>query len=221
MKIAAAEIGIDPSAISTVIRGVNITAGGYHWQYADEIASQGSRKRNVAVICTDTGEYFPTLEAAAKKFGISATTIGKIARGDSISSLHFKLVEEPKYNEIRNEDKRFGSTNHYTPIICLDNGKEFPSVKDAAEFLNISAQSISSVLNGRAKTAKGFTFIYADGQSHKIVKRKVRCIETGKIFKNVDEAAASVNLSPRTLANHLRGYKKSAGGFHWQYVDNE
>ncbi|MBQ7475830.1 MAG: GIY-YIG nuclease family protein [Selenomonadaceae bacterium] len=221
MKIAAAEIGIVPSAISGVIRGVNITAGGYHWRYADESAEQGSKKRNVAVICEDTGEKFPTLEAAAKKFGINATTISKIARGESISSLHFKLVEEPEYNEIRTEDKRFGSTSHYTPIICLDNGKEFPSIKDAAEFLDISYQSISSVLNGRAKTAYGYTFVYADGQSHKIIKRKVQCIETGKIFDNVNEAAESVNLSPRTLANHLRGYKKSAGGFHWQYIEDE
>ena len=221
MKIAAAEIGIVPSAISGVIRGINITAGGYHWRYADEDADKGSRKRNVAVICTDTGEKFPTLEAAAKKFGISATTVSKIARGKQISSLHFKLVEEPKYNEIRTEDRRFGSTSHYTPIICLDNGKEFSSIKDAAEFLDISPQSISSVLNGRAKTAKGYTFIYADGQSHKIIKRKVQCIETGKIFDNVNEAAESVNLSPRTLANHLRGYKKSAGGFNWQYIEDE
>ncbi len=135
--------------------------------------------------------------------------------------MHFKLVEEPEYNEIRTKDKRFGSTSHYTPIICLDNGKEFPSIKDAAEFLDISYQSISSVLNGRAKTAYGYTFVYADGQSHKIIKRKVQCIETGKIFDNVNEAAESVNLSPRTLANHLRGYKKSAGGFHWQYIEDE
>ena len=35
MKIAAADIRIDPSAISRVIRGVNITEGGYHWRYAD------------------------------------------------------------------------------------------------------------------------------------------------------------------------------------------
>ena len=221
MKIAAADIGIDPSAISCVIRGVNITAGGYHWRYADEEANKGSRKRNVAVICEDTGEIFPTLEAAAKKFGICATTVSRIASGKYRSSLHFKLVEEPSYNEIRDTDKRFGSTSHYTPIICLDNGKEFPSIKDAAESLDISYQSISSVLNGRAKTAKGYTFIYADGKSHKIVKRKVQCIETGVVYNNADEAAASVNLSPITLANHLRGYKKSAGGLHFKYFESE
>ena len=221
MKIAGAEIGIDPSAISCVIRGVNITAGGFHWQYADENANKGSRKRNVAVFCEDTGEFFPTLEAAAKKFGVNASTIGKIVRGKCKSSLHFKRVEEPVYNEIRGEDKRFGSKSHYTPIICVDNGKEFPSIKDAAEFLDISYQSISSVLNGKAKTAKGYTFIYADGKSHKIVKRQVQCIETGVVYNNTDEAAASVNLSPITLANHLRGYKKSAGGFHWKYFEDE
>ena len=130
MKIAAAAFGINPSAISCVIRGVNVTAGGYHWRYADEDANQGSRRRNLAVICEDTGEYFPTLEAAAAKFGINATTVGKIARGESISKLHFKFAEEITYNEIRTQDKRFGSTTHNTPIICLDNGKEYPLMEN-------------------------------------------------------------------------------------------
>ena len=107
MKTAAADIGIVPSAISGVIRGANITAGGYHWRYADEDANTGSRKRNVAVICLDTGEYFPTLEAAAKKFGINPSTVSKIVRGKCKSSLHFQRAEEPSYNEIRTKDKRF------------------------------------------------------------------------------------------------------------------
>ena len=129
MKIAAAEIGIVPSAISGVIRGINITAGGYHWRYADEDADKGSRKRNVAVICTDTGEKFPTLEAAAKKFGISASTVSRIANGKYRSSLHFKLVEEPKYNEIRGENER---KNHLpAPIICIETGEKFDSIRQS------------------------------------------------------------------------------------------
>ena len=222
-KTAAADVGLkSASGITGVLRGAVVTAGGYHWQYADEEdATKGSRKRSVAVLCEDTGEIFPTFEAAAKKFGICATTVSRIANGKYRSSLHFKLVEELSYNEIRDTDKRFGSSSHYTPIMCVETGQTFSGIKVAAEYFQISYQSISSMLSGKANSAGGFHFKYADGKSHKIVKRKVQCIETGVVYNNTDEAAARVNLSPITLANHLRGYKKSAGGFHWKYFEDE
>lgn len=218
IKIAAAAVGINPSAISCVIRGVNVTAGGYHWRYADEDASKGSRCRTLPVIFEDTGEYFPSIDAAAAKLGINATTISKIAHGKTISKLHFRFAEEITYNEIRTQDKRFGSKTHNIPIICLDNGKEYPSVKDAAASLGIYAQSISSVLRGKAKTAKGYRFMYADGKSHEPVPYRVRCIETGEMFETAQEAAESVGVKTNTLASHLRGDPKSAGGRHFEKV---
>ena len=221
MKTAAADIGIVPSAISGVIRGVNITAGGYHWRYADEDANTGSRKRNVAVFCEDTGEYFPTIEAAAKKFGISASTVSRIARGQHKSSLHFKLVEEPTCNEIRTKDKRFGSNLSRTIIVCDETGEEFFGVKLAEIKLGIPAQDILNVLEGNVETAGGFHFRYTGKKLNQDVKVKIRCIETNEVYDNINEAAASVNLSPRTLANHLRGYKKSAGGCHWKYIETD
>lgn len=160
MKIAAADIRIDPSAISGVIRGSNITAGGYHWRYADEDANTGSKKRNVAVICLDTGEYFPTLEAAAKKFGINLSTVSKIVRGKCKSSLHFKRAEEPTHNEIRGEDER---KNHLPDaVICVETGERFESIRQAAKITGVAATSISRVLKGTLVTAGGFHWKYAE-----------------------------------------------------------
>ena len=167
----------------------------------------------------DTGETFPTLDAAAKRFGINPSTVGKIVSGKCKSSLHFKRVEEPSHNEIRNTDKRFGSNLSRNIILCIETGEEFFGVKLAELKLNIPAQDILSVLEGETETAGGLHFKYTDKRLNRDVKVKICCIETNKIYDNVNEAAASVNLSPRTLANHLRGYKKSAGGLHWRYAD--
>ena len=227
MKIAAADIGIDPSAISGVIRGVNITAGGYHWSYADESVEQGSRKRNVAVICEDTGEQFPTFEAAAKKFGISATTVSKIARGESISSLHFKLVEEPKYNEIRGENER---KNHLPDaVICIETGEKFDSIRQAAKATGIANTSISGVLKGKLITAGGFHWKYADGRPIKVREKKIPktvakpiiCLETKKIFPSVKAAAEEIGAGNSAISNVLKGRTKTAGGFHWKYIEDE
>ena len=50
-KTAAADVGLkSASGITGVLRGVVVTAGGFHWRYVDEEANKGSRKRNVAVI---------------------------------------------------------------------------------------------------------------------------------------------------------------------------
>ena len=221
-KIAAADVGISPSAISCVLRGVLVTAGGYHWRYDNEDENKGSRKRNMPVIDEDTGKIYSTIDEAAQDLGISATTISRIAHGQTISTLHFKFIQEPTYNEIRTVDKRFGSTAHNIPIFCEDTGTEFSSLKEASEILNIPVHSISSMLHGRTKTAQGYTFHYVDGQSHKkTVPRRIRCIETGEEFDNVNDAAAFVNRNPRTVANHLRGYKKSVGGFHLEYIVEE
>lgn len=227
MKIAGAEIGIDPSAISGVIRGVNITAGGYHWKYADEEdANKGSRKRNVAVFCEDTGEFFPTLEAAAKKFGVNASTIGKIVRGKCKSSLHFKRVEEPVYNEIRGEDKR---SNHIPDaVICVETGERFESIRKAAKATGISNTSISGVLKGKMLTAGGYHWQYADDRPNNIrdentrkFSKSVVCLETGEVFPSLKIAAETLNINSSSLCGALKGRCSSVHGLHFKYVEDE
>ena len=224
MKIAAADIGISPSMISCVIRGVNITAGGYHWRYADEEANKGSRKRNISVICEDTGEIFPTLEAAAKKFGICASTVGRIASGKYRSSLHFKRVEEPVYNEIRGEDKR---SNHLPDaVICVETGERFESIRKAAKAMGVLNTSISGVLKGKMITAGGYHWKYADERPNNIraentrkATKSVVCLETGQIFPSLKIAAETLNINSSSLCGVLKGRRSSIGGLHFKYFE--
>ncbi len=224
MKSAAADVGISPSMISCVIRGVNITAGGYHWRYADEDANKGSRKRNVAVFCEDTGEFFPTLEAAAKKFGINASTIGKIVRGKCKSSLHFKRVEEPVYNEIRGEDKR--NNNLPDAVICVETGERFESIRKAAKAVGIPNTSISCVLKGKMITAGGYHWQYADDRPNNIRDESTRqsaksvvCLETGEIFPSLKIAAETLNINHSSLCGALKGRCSSVHGLHFKYFE--
>lgn len=48
------------------------------------------------------------------------------------------------------------------PIICLQNGVHYKSLKDAATSLCLSKSNISSVLSGKRKHTKGFTFEYLE-----------------------------------------------------------
>ena len=46
----------------------------------------------------------------------------------------------------------------------------------------------------------------------------VICIETGEIFKSLEEACQKYKVSKPNLCNCCRGKKKTVGGFHWKYI---
>src|SRR5699024_12270838 len=57
-------------------------------------------------------------------------------------------------------------------------------------------------------------------------KKKVKCINTGKIFNSCTEACESLEISNTSINNHLKGRTKSAGKhpitgekLTWEYVD--
>ena len=49
---------------------------------------------------------------------------------------------------------------------------------------------------------------------------KVRCVETGDVFQSQIEAAKSLGLHFCTISACLCGRNKTAGGFHWERLDN-
>ena len=51
-------------------------------------------------------------------------------------------------------------------------------------------------------------------------KKKVRCIETSVVFDCIKDAAEFVGLIPKScnIGSVCRGYRVSAGGYHWEYV---
>ena len=49
--------------------------------------------------------------------------------------------------------------------------------------------------------------------------KPVRCIENDKIYKNIKEAASSLNLTPSGLTSVIRGKQKTFGGYHWEYLN--
>lgn len=51
--------------------------------------------------------------------------------------------------------------------------------------------------------------------------RPVMCIETGKVFNTSKEAAQWLGTNPSCVSQVLNGYAKTAGGYRWEYVDEE
>lgn len=51
--------------------------------------------------------------------------------------------------------------------------------------------------------------------------KQVVCVETKTLFMSIKEAGEKTGINPSAIANCCRGASKSAGGFHWEYVDNK
>lgn len=57
-------------------------------------------------------------------------------------------------------NKRTGEKNK-KPIICIENGIVYLSIKDAAKDLGVAVTAVSNCLNGRSKTCMGYHWKYA------------------------------------------------------------
>ena len=59
-----------------------------------------------------------------------------------------------------------------------------------------------------------------DKISNKAIKRPVLCVETGLIYESMSKAAKENNTYKDGIYRVCRGINKTAGGYHWQYVEN-
>ncbi len=48
--------------------------------------------------------------------------------------------------------------------------------------------------------------------------KRVRCIETGKIFNSTREAERQTRIDHSNISRVCRGVYKTAGGYHWEFV---
>lgn len=57
-------------------------------------------------------------------------------------------------------------------------------------------------------------------EANKNKQTPVICIETGEIFKSQSEASKQKNISQGNIGSCLKGKRKIAGGYHWQYYED-
>ena len=51
-------------------------------------------------------------------------------------------------------------------------------------------------------------------------RKRVYCVELNKIFDGQSTAARELNISQGNISSCCRNKKKTAGGFHWRYIEN-
>lgn len=118
------------------------------------------------------------------------------------------------------------------PVVCLETGQSFKSLKEAADSIGRTYQCVSQAAKTGCAT-NGLHFYYADktkpdesffvaaygkGKRGRGNKRPVICLETSERFKSVNDVVRSLHCDGRRIWKALnKGY--SIHGLHYYYAD--
>lgn len=116
------------------------------------------------------------------------------------------------------------------PVMCLETGNIYKSAKEASDSTNICRTDIGKCCNEEVKTAKGYHWIFYNGDNYTESDRKlmieqigsgrgirIMCVETGKKYNSIKEAAKDVNVDNSSIGKVLKGKQKTSAGYHWIY----
>lgn len=115
------------------------------------------------VYCYETNTEYHSSVEAERELGISSSEIRSVCRRERNSShgYHFCYLEDKKYN-LEHVDEWLDYRNGYKPLYAMniETGEElyFKSRQEASECLGVPVLSIISVIKGRRKSSKGWTF---------------------------------------------------------------
>lgn len=197
--------------IGEVVRGRQLTAGGYHWERVDgkTIIKQPFQRKKV--ICANTGEIFENFELAADFTGVNPSLIKGLCNNGRKGTakgytFYYYEGEDKKYPVIKpkfsEEEKTICVPRK---IRCIETGEEFDTAKAAKEKmypeLVDAARYIRKCCKGELEDYKGFHWEFADGLDIKYEKvvlldrrKKIICANTKQIFNDAEEAAKEFGI---------------------------
>jgi len=119
-------------------------------------------------------------------------------------------------NNIVNECRRKFDRKIKNRIVCLETGKVYDTIKEAASDTGCYYVGITRVLKGNSKfkSIKGLHFYY---ELNKMFSKEIICIETNTKYKNPQQAIKELNLHSG-LYKHLQGKQTNINGLHFKYA---
>jgi group I intron endonuclease len=217
--------------------GYNLTKGGNNAEH------RGDKIYQIDMVTLKVIAEYPTTRHASRAVDGDHTLIAKVCKREitneryNISAYGYYWCYVADYTSnwsplIRRESHSSGEeiyqleerNGDYVVVNC------YPSILNASELLKLSHSAIWSCCNnGNYITCGGFYWCYAkdytpnwkprENKSEK-QKRRVRRIEDNMIFNSIAEAARASGIKcPETITRCCQGKQKTAGGYHWEYVD--
>ena len=176
-------------------------------------------RRKREIVCFETGERFASVTDAASAIGVARPLVSSaLKRHGACRGFHFYYADEAEPDDSVFDRKVYKNSR---PIICLETNERFESQARAAKAVGVPREAIYAALRGHIAT-KGLHFYYADEPEPDDLlpsKRgiRVRCVETGVVYKTITQAAKETGASQASIRGAASGM---AGGYRWEYVDD-
>lgn len=187
-------------------------------------------RRKREIVCFETGERFASVTDAASAIGAARPLVSSaLKRHGACRGFHFYYADEAEPDDSVFARKVYKNSR---PIICLETNERFESQARAAKAVGVPREAIYAALRGHIAT-KGLHFYYADEpkpddfyyadepEPDDLLPSKrgirVRCVETGVVYKTITQAAKETGASQAGIRGAASGM---AGGYRWEYVDD-
>lgn len=90
--------------------------------------------------------------------------------------------------------------------------------KETIEKMRNSTKGREAWNKGTKGVMKANRTSFKKGEIHSNNCKKVRCIETNKVFNSLHEASRELNINVNCIMYVCKGRQKTAGNLHWEYV---
>lgn len=212
------------------------TAYNLHWSFLDDIDRQNKLREFVGkdinsnnIVCYELKKEYKNLKEASKDTGLNSSAIRNcIRRGfdKTCGGYHWFLKKDE--NKFYIPEKQIINA---IEVMCYETGEIFKSMTIAEEQTgcgNISNCCKNWKLTSTNKHGQKVHWLYLkDKNNFKIVEKKkswnihvILNIETGEKFNgNLEVIAKYPTISKTTLHRAVHDQTKTAGGYHWQYIE--
>ena len=207
------------NGIRDVIKGKNLTAGGYHWRYLNEepiIKEPFQRKK---VICANTGEIFNNTDEAAKFAHVVPGLIRRNCNKQSGTAGGYTFYYYTG-DDIEYPIRIIGGSKE-CPVRCIETGQIFNSIKEASK--NKSDESnICKCCKGLKESHKGLHWEYYSNYTEEYKVKQIQCVETEIVYPNAVEAGKQFNSTSaaRYIRQCCKGLRKTYKDYHWRYYND-
>lgn len=239
---ASLETGINITTISSCVCRKSITAGGYHWsyllEYSDDwkpIEPKKAGGPTKIIICVETGEIYESITECSLITGISPQNLSQnCCKGRrTAKGKHYAYLDEydEKWEPAKKytTDRRKQASTRKKGVFCYQEKRFFSSSTEAGEILNIDNRLICRCCCGELIQTHGYNFCWIEdyyegwkprkNKQGQKGKNKIKCVESGEVFLTATQVCKMKNINPSSLSGCLNGKNKTAGGYHWKYIE--
>lgn len=148
----------------------------------------------------------------------------------------------PNYGKKGKDNPNYGKKGVTKEVICVETGIKYRSVLDASKLTGIGKDNIRKCCLGQALTAGNFSWNYVNSmytkeernnmyisyikrlkersdKGNRYGRKKVKCIELHRVFESCATAATEIECSANAITMCCKGNQLTAGGYHWEYVN--